>query len=222
MKQRVGARALDLFFFLQAIPGRGARRPPAAACISVAARAPAGSPPPVSSESGGVAQLDVAWEWRQNSNELPQLEARSPPASSLVDTDGRRQGVALTSPRRQLWAPLVEKLGCYGGQRCACVFSGAAEGTWEDRITRVKTEKLSVYPSCILGVPLVCRQPCCPVQAYPTPAWALNQVQHQIPPPPQVSHSGKQTLVTVILSECWEVKHSVSQRRKQVKSRQLA
>lgn len=140
MKQRAGARALALFFF----PGQSG-----AWCAPPGCRVPvhfcARSPWLAATRLFRVwraTQLDVAWEWRQNSNEQLQFEARSLPASSLVDTDGRRLGVAFTSRRRRLCAPRWPAL--------RCVFCQAAEGTLEDRTTRGETEKLSVYPSCTL------------------------------------------------------------------------
>lgn len=136
-----------------------------------------------------AAQLDVAWEWRQNSNEQPQFEARSPPASSLVGTDGRRLGVALTWRRRRLCAPMWPALRCVSCQ--------AAEGTLEDRTTRVKPKSSLFILRALWSAPGLQRATLSRSR-YPAPAWAPSQVQH---PAPTHLPTRYQTLVTVILSQ---------------------
>lgn len=95
MKQRAGARALALFFS----PGQSG-----AWCAPPGYRVPGH----FCARSRWLAatrlfrvwravQLNVAWEWRQNSNEQPQFEARSSPASSLVGTDCLGSGLDLAA-----------------------------------------------------------------------------------------------------------------------------
>lgn len=132
LKQRVGAGAWSLSF----LPGHSG-----AWCAPSACRVPvyffARSRWLASTSLFRVwraAGLYVAWEWRQNSNELPQLEARSLPASSLVGTDGRRLGVAMTSPRWRLCAWLVEELGCAGDQPCAVYSARPLKVPWRTEL----------------------------------------------------------------------------------------
>lgn len=170
MKQRAGARALALFFSPgqsgawcappgYRVPGHFCARPRWLAATRIF---------PV----WRAVQLDVAWEWRQNSNEQPQLEARSPPASSLVGRDCRRLGVALTWRRRRLCAPLWPAL-----LRVSCQ---AAEGTLEDRTTRVKP-KSSLFILRALWSAAGLQRATLSRARYPAPAWAPSQAQHPTP-----------------------------------------
>lgn len=152
LRHRVGARAAALFF--RAILGRGARRP-RAACASISARVPAGTLPPVSSES--VGPLGSTW---RGSGARIQTSSRLLRAKSARTVGGwerpcdRRAG--------GLCARLAEQRGWPGEPVLRLVPRGAAEWTVADRTTRVKTRKPCAYPSCTLRSR---RRPCRRVRA---------------------------------------------------------
>lgn len=162
MKHRVGARALALFFF----PGHSgawcappACRVPLHFCALPLARRHLSLP----SLAGRLARrgVGVAPEFKRTAAVGGEVTACFEPSRHGRSAAGSGLDFAAQAALREAGG----EAWLLRWQALRCVSSRAAKGTLEDRTTRVKTEKLSGYSSCTLGVPLVCREPCCRVQA---------------------------------------------------------
>ena len=141
------------------------------------------------------AQLQVAWEWLPNSKEQPQLEVRSLPVSSLI---GWLQWLVAASGL-DLTLPLTP------------VAAEPLKGPWRTELCRCNLTTLCLsfmHSGVLAGLLRATLSQAC----YAVLAWVPSQVQPSSQPP-LLPHLG-----TIILSISSEVKHSVSQRKKQVKS----